>query len=74
MTKNRKYQRQRYNLERIQEDLVNHQTPTDDEPSKRKLPDSEKGRQSLVEYKIQQAMRAGQFDNLPNAGKPFDFE
>ena len=30
--------------------------------------------QKIAEEKLQQAMRKGEFDNLPGLGKPFEFD
>lgn len=37
-------------------------------------PFNEKTIQLIAENKLQQAMRAGEFDNLPGFGKPFEFD
>lgn len=73
-------------LEQIGESLESHQLPPEigdraaDQPTLPVTPKSdelkarERARQSLVEQKIQQAMAAGAFDNLPGKGKPLNLK
>lgn len=44
--------------------------PEDADPVSATLPSTPEGRSAVIETSIQQAIRAGEFDDLPGAGKP----
>ena len=69
---NRAKRRQQTQLERAQAELEQRRLLTEQErPIHR--PQNEAERRSLVEHRIQEAMKDGAFDNLPGQGKPLRF-
>jgi DnaJ family protein C protein 28 len=64
--------RQRHKLEQVQSKVEQHQNPAKqpDEAGNRPRPRNEEERRALVEQRIQEAMKRGEFDNLPGKGKP----
>jgi hypothetical protein len=72
MTEDPRVAAARYRMDRLAQDAANGEAEAD-EPAERQAP--ERGstaaeRAAFVEVSIQQAIRRGEFDNLPGAGKP----
>jgi hypothetical protein len=72
MTEDPRVAAARYRMDRLAQDAANGEAEAE-EPAERQAP--ERGstaaeRAAFVEVSIQQAIRRGEFDNLPGAGKP----
>jgi hypothetical protein len=72
MTEDPRVAASRYRMDRLAQDAANGEAEAE-EPAERQAP--ERGstaaeRAAFVEVSIQQAIRRGEFDNLPGAGKP----
>lgn len=69
----RDHRRRHGQLERARRKLEERQLPGRD-PQEYEQPPKKEGWSDLVERRIQEAMAAGAFDNLPGAGKPLNLD